>query len=260
MRNSEYYNDPTASRAVNEVSKKQPIQYMSKPAYVSRKAEKKFPYPSTKVEEMSMSELRPYILNCAKSKMNTLTCIGCEPGCTFGKRAVEIMEQETNPKPTKGANRGIGMRIKSMKEYQAAISSGDVMKYALEHAKSSDPKKAKAAAAARVAFWRKNYGSLIKENPKPNKDPVPVQKLIEENEQPHLMQMPCLSKKVAAERKAAAKNIDVAKVFADMIDTLKSSLCDIRKQMADLQKKEESMTKQIDTLEATACALGIEIT
>lgn len=228
MRNSEHYKDPTASQAVREVSREQPIQYLSTPAYVRPKNTPRFQHSSIKVEEMNMTELRPYIYNCAKSKMSPLTCVDCNPGCTFGRRAKELMDQES--KPIKNDRRGIGRRIKAMQEYQAAIASGDVMKYALEHAKSSDPKKAKAAAYARVAFWRKNYGGLIKEVSKPKQDPVPTE------------------------------NTDAARMFTEKLASLRKEGKKVHKQIEDLKIKEDSIDKQINTILETASMLGIVIT
>ena len=273
MLNGEHYHDPTASKAVGKVSRRQQnanrnrTLYNTTPAYVTPKFRSvRFPHESIDVEEMDMTELKPYIASCAKSQMDPMKCIDCNPGCVFGRRAIEIMEKETRPTEPKKVNRGtITMRQKAIKEYQAAIDSGDVLKYALEHAKSKDPKKAKAAAAARVAFWRKNYGMLIKENPAPEKDPVPVEKIIEEvpEEQPHLMQMPCLSKKVAAEREAAAKvaeeNSNITKVFTAKLNALKDSLVEIQRQMDELKSNKDSIEDQIRTIEATAGMLNVAI-
>ena len=269
MLNGEHYHDPTASRAVGKVSRRQQnaarnrTLYNSTPSYVTPKFNSvRFPYETINVDEMDMVELKPYINSCAKSCMNPINCIDCNPGCVFGRRAIEIMEQLTKPEEPKKVNRGtITMRQKAMKEYQAAIDSGDVLKYAIEHAKSSDPKKAKAAAVARVAFWRKNYGALIKENPKPVKDPLPVEELVEE--QPHLMQMPCLSKKVAAERAAKEqeekKSAEIAQVFTSKIESLRSVVADIQKQIDDLISNKDSIEKQIAQIEETAGLLDIAI-
>ena len=226
--NAEHYKDPTASQAVYEVSKEQPIQYLSTPAYVRPKNPPRFRHSSVKVEEMSMDELMPYIHNCAKSKMTPRTCMNCNPGCVFGRRAKELMDQESSP--VKNDMRGVVRRVKAMQEYQAAIASGDVMRYALEHAKSSDPKKAKAAAYARVAFWRKNYGGLIKEVPKPKQDPVPE------------------------------KNTDAARMFAEKLASLRKEGKKVHKQIEDLKLEEDSINKQINTILETASMLGIVIT
>lgn len=252
--NGEHYKDPTASQAVHQVSREQPLQYLSKPVYVRPQYTRKFPRSSQKIEEMSMDDLRPHICNCAKAQMNPLTCVSCEPGCAFGKRAKELMEQES--KPTKKDNRGVGKRIKSMQEYQAAIDSGDVMKYAMEHARSSDPKKAKAAAAARVSFWRKNYGGLIKEHAVQSLDPI-------KEDKPHLSEMSCLSKKVAAERATAEKTVaestDVVRVLSDKLASLRKEKNDVCERMISLKLKEDSINKQISAILETASALGITI-
>ena len=256
MLNAEHYKDPTATQAMKEVSKAQPITYFSKPAYVSPTHAQRVRHKSINIEDMSLEDIRPHVYNCAKSKMNLQTCTECNPGCVFGRRVIELLKQESNQTPVRSNKGPTKNRIRSMQEYQAAIASGDVFQYALEHAKSPDPKKAKAAAWARVNFWRKSYGALIKETPKPTQDPV-------SEEQPHLMQMPCLSKKVAAERAVAEKSTvedkNVAKVFADKLASLHSELEDIRDQIGVLKSKEDAVKKQINTINETAAMLNIAL-
>lgn len=270
MLNSEHYHDPTASLAINEVAKHQPadgMRFYSTPAYVAGSLPSRTPpYKTIRVEEMDMTELKPYINSCAKSKMNPMTCIDCNPGCVFGRRAIELMEQATNPtEPKKMTKAAITNQQKSIREYQAAIASGNVLKYAFEHAKSPDPKRAKAAAAARVAFWRKNYGALIKETPSHIPAEVPDVNQADESKEeiPHLMQMPCLSKKVAAERKAAVRetdaSTDVAQVFRDKLSTLNDAITKIQAQITELMSDQERIAKQIQTIKDSAEVLGVSI-
>lgn len=263
MLNAEHYHDPTASRAIEKLSRRElnasrnQTKYYTKPVYVASKPRNMAEKPP-EISNMNMEELSPYINSCAKACMDPMKCIDCGSQCVYGKRAVELMEQETKPKKV---NRGtITMRMKAMQEYQAAIDSGDVLKYAIEHAKSKDPKRAKAAAAARVAFWRKNYGALIKETPK--KDPVPVEKVIAEEPKP-LIDMPCLSKKVAAERAAAeaksAESASIVQVFAEKLESLRKAVADIQRQVEELNSNKDSIEQQIATIEATAGLLGVAI-
>lgn len=268
MRNHEHYIDPTASIAVKEVARTQPMRFYSTPAYVAGQSQQSNPFkPSTPIGEMDMAELKPYINSCAKSKMDPMVCIDCTPGCVFGRRAIELMEQATKPAETEKVNKAaVANRTRSIREYQAAIDSGDVMKYAMEHAKSPDPKRAKAAAAARVAFWRKNYGALIKETPREKPTQVPVAELIDNapEEQPHLMQMPCLSKKVAAERAAAAKeaeaNPGIAQVFMNKLNSLKDAMEKIQQQIDDLTSNRDEIARQISAIEETAGVLDVVLT
>lgn len=268
MLNSEHYSDPTASMAVNEVAKQQPMRFNSTPSYVADTTHKpwRIPYQTIPVEEMCMDELKPYINSCAKSKRDPMICIDCNPGCVFGRRAIELMEQATKPIEEKKVNPGtIANRQRSIREYQAAIASGDVMKYAIEHAKSPDMKRAKAAASARVAFWRKKYGALIKETPVVKQEPALDEILADEKheEEPHLMQMPCLSKKVAAEREAAAKEAEasagITQVFASKLKSLRDELAGIQSRIDGLLDEKNTIEKQISAIEATAGMLNVKL-
>lgn len=227
MLNAEHYKDPTATQAVKEVSKAQPITYFNKPVYVSPANVQRTPHKSINIEDMTLEDIRPHVYNCAKSRMNLHACTECNPGCVFGRRVIELLKQESNPEPIRSNKGPTKNRIRSMKEYQAAIASGDVFQYALEHAKSQDPKKAKAAAWARVNFWRKNYGALIKEPPK--------------------------------QVKHSAEGANVAKVFTDKLAALRGELKDIRGQIKVLKSKEDALKKQIDTIKETASMLNVGI-
>ena len=108
MLNGEHYHDPTASRAVGKVSRRQQnaarnrTLYNGTPSYVAPKFNSvRFPHETINVEEMDLTELRPYIKSCAKSRMDPMNCIDCNPGCVFGRRAIEVMDQLTKPETPK---------------------------------------------------------------------------------------------------------------------------------------------------------------
>lgn len=252
MMNAEHYSDPTASVAVQRVSK--PV-YSSTPAYVPGKYKESIRIPSdTPISKRSMEEISPALRSCIKSYGDPVACISCSSQCEYGKRAVEILEEDTRPvKSIITSNKGtMANKVRSMQEYQKAIESGDVFQYAYDHSKSrgNDPKRKKAAAFARVSFWRKTYGSIIKED----STAASSKKVIDD--EPHLKQMPCLSKKVEAEESAGA---DMEKVFSDKVRALTLSLEDVQNEIEKLSMDKEKIEEQISAIKTTASILGFSL-
>lgn len=272
MLNAEHYPDPTASAALSITSKnggtKKKITYYSTPVYTDAK---KLPPPKVKVNnnrsvpisEMTMEDLKQFLKACHKCGGDPFNCLDCVGGCSFGTRAIELLDQMTKGTSPQQVGREKGaqtMQKKAILEYQAAVDSGDPIKYIKDHMtkKSEDPKKVEYAARQKLKYWRDHYSFFVKEVPKQEVKPEPAT-----DDQPHLMQMPCLSKKVAAERAAKEQeekqNVSAAQLFTKKIESLRKSLAEVQAQINELVSNKDSIEKQIAQIEATAGLLEIAI-
>ena len=264
MLNAEHYNDPTASRAIG---KAMPVsKWKSEPAYVAPKV-KVDKNLSLAIAEMDMKQIKQQLKSCAKCNGDAWTCVGCVEdmgGCAFGKRAVELLDNmtkapsESERKKALGRTKGTQVLVqKTILEYKAALDSGDPIKYIIDHANSNgtDAQK-KYLARAKLRRWEKSYGALIKTDKVQVREPVAVQEFVEKVEEPHLMQMPCLSKKVAAEREEQAS---IKQLFCTKLDALQKACDDVQAKIDELLEQKEKYANQISAMMTTAECLGVAI-
>lgn len=267
MLNAEHYNDPTASRAIG---KAMPVsKWKSEPAYVAPKV-KVDKNLSLAIAEMDMKQIKQQLKSCAKCNGDAWTCVGCVEdmgGCAFGKRAVELLDNmtkapsESERKKALGRTKGTQVLVqKTILEYKAALDSGDPIKYIIDHANSNgtDAQK-KYLARAKLRRWEKAYGALIKADKVQVREPVAVQEFVEKVEEPHLMQMPCLSKKVAAEREAQKENESIKQTFNRKMTALKEAMDDVQKQIDELLNLKKKYIAQLDAMITAAECLEIAL-
>lgn len=260
--NAEHYQDTTAGLAIASIhnaGKKR--VFSATPAFTSNKTQecrqtvhvsKDISVP---ISDMTMDEVKVHLRTCAQSLGDPLKCLECKGGCAFGTRAIDLLDHATRSKSQQqlGAEKGAqAQKSKAMHEYAAAIDSGDPIKYILEHSKFSvDAVAARYAATAKLKRWKEKYGDL----------PARVSK--QTPEEPHLMQMPCLSKKVAAEKAGQEekdqRSQEISDVFTAKLKELRDQIASIQEQIDALTSNKDLIQRQISQIEDTAVLLDIAI-
>lgn len=269
MLNSEHYQDPTAGMAIASIHNAgRKRVFSSTPSFTSqnvpdrREAVRVSKDKAVPISEMTMDEVKVHLRTCAQSQGDPLKCVECRGGCAFGTRAVDLLDRETRSKSPKqmGAEKGAQiMKNRAKLEYVAAIDSGDPIRYILDHSKfRGDDTAARYAANAKLKRWRDKYGALL-----PTRDSDQNEVAVHVGEEPHLMQMPCLSKKVAAERAAQEerdrKTQGVSDIFVAKLKTLRDQIASIQEQIDALTSNKDLIQHQISQIEATAGLLDIAI-
>lgn len=271
MLNSEHYQDPTAGMAIASIHNAgRKRVFSATPSFTSqnvqdrREAVQVSKDKAVPISEMTMDEVKVHLRTCAQSQGDPLKCVECRGGCAFGTRAVDLLDRETRSKSPKqmGAEKGAQiMKNRAKLEYVAAIDSGDPIGYILGHSKfSGDDTAARYAANAKLKRWRDKYGALL---PAKNSDQTETVVHVHYGEEPHLMQMPCLSKKVATER-AAQEEKDmkvqgISDVFVAKLKALRDQVASIQEQIDALTSNKDLIQHQISQIEATAGLLDIAI-
>ena len=267
MLNSEHYRDPTAAMALGRAMPRSKKKWDTDPAYVAEVNRRNEDFAS-KVSEMNLEEIKAKLKSCAKCNGDAFVCVGCvedKGGCIFGKRAVDLLDdmtkapdKEHEQRVAAGHKGGQMLAQATMLKYKAALESGDPIQYIIDHSnmKSDDTKKMYQARAT-LKRWERDYGALIKEttvvsksNPAPKNEPVLTEEV------PHLMQMPCLSKKVAAEREEQAS---IKHVFCTKLDSLQKACDEVQAKIDELLKQKEKYAAQIAAMMTTAECLDIAI-
>lgn len=113
--------------------------------------------PDDNIPFMSMDELTPKL--CHKCHGDAYNCIDCVSQCSYGKRAVELLEKDTNSfKPmTKKQQYSATQRIEAMRNYLEAMSAPDpvgfiIQKYGCENIRIAKNK---------IYQWQHNYGKNL---------------------------------------------------------------------------------------------------
>ena len=271
MLNSEHYQDPTAGKAIASIHNAgRKRVFSSTPSFASqnvpdrKEAVRVSKDKAVPVSEMTMEEVKVHLRTCAQSQGDPLKCVSCRGGCVFGTRAIDLLDRETRAKSPKqmGAEKGAQiMKNKAMLEYVAAIDSGDPIGYILGHSKfGGDDASARYAANAKLKRWKDKYGALL---PAKNSDQTETVVHVHYGEEPHLMQMPCLSKKVAAEKAAQEekdkKSQEISEVFTAKLKALRDQIASIQEQIDALVSNKDLIQRQISQIEDTAGLLEIAI-
>ena len=269
--NAEHYPDPTAALAIGSIhnaGKKRVFSatpsFTSKDAPEHRQTVRVSKDKSVPVSEMTMEEVKVHLRTCAQAQGDPLKCVECKGGCVFGTRAIDLLDRETRAKSPKqmGAEKGAQiLKNRAMLEYVAAIDSGDPIGYILDHSKfSKGGDAALYAARAKLKRWKEQYGALL---PAKNSDQQETVVHIHYGEEPHLMQMPCLSKKVAAEKAAQEekdkKSQEISEVFTAKLKALRDQIASIQEQIDALVSNKDLIQRQISQIEDTAGLLDIAI-
>lgn len=204
------------------------------------------------LEEMTLEQIKANDLLCAKSHGDPTMCIGCIGMCKTGYRVIELLEKETseleNDPPAKLT--GLKQKLDTMKEYVAAMSSSDPLKYVLEHTGS----KTENSANIKLKRWKQTYGSnmgMIQSHIKQIEETLQAQSEIAE--------------KVKANKSPEIKESNgfTMKVSSNVNQTLESNAIELKKFIQELNKKIDSYkdaieraenqiseyTKQLDALE-----------
>ena len=266
MLNAEHYRDPTASIAITRASAPPPRRQPFGKSFKTEVSEKPAPMAIhlgrekwVPISEMNLDEVKQQLRNCGKANGDPNVCLKCMGGCAFGTRAAELMNEKIRKSREYGSIGGQAMMRKTITAYQEALDSGDPLGYIINHSKmTGDARQMIYQAKAKLKRWEHDYGAFVK---KPN--------LVEEvkemangiEEVPHLMQMPCLSKKVAAERAAQddGDSASATQVFSSKLDDLRRQVDEIAQQIADLTKKRDDVLGRIRTIETAAGYLEIAI-
>ena len=267
MLNSEHYPDPTASKAVGRATKKSKKKWESDPAYIAEVNRRNADFAS-RVSEMTLEEIKTKLKNCAKCNGDAFVCVGCvedKGGCIFGKRAVELLDNmtkapdEVHEKKVAAGRKGAQMVANAaMMKYKAALESGDPIQYIISNSRmTGDDTKKLYQARATLKRWERDYGSLIQKTTVAKEpDPAPKNEPVLTEETPHLMQMPCLSKKMAAER---AEKTSIKQVFCTKLEDLQKACDEVQAKIDELLKQKEKYAAQIEAMMTTAECLEIAI-
>lgn len=267
--NAEHYQDPTAGMAIASIHNAgRKRVFSATPSFTSqnvpdrREAVRVSKDKAVPVSEMTMEEVKVHLRTCAQSHGDPLKCVECRGGCVFGTRAIDLLDRETRAKSPKqmGAEKGAQiMKNRAMLEYVAAIDSGDPIGYILGHSKfSKGGDAALYAARAKLKRWKEQYGALL-----PDKSSDQKETVVHVEEEPHLLQMPCLSKKVAAEKAAQEekdkKSQEISEVFTAKLKALREQIASIQEQIDALVSNKDLIQRQISQIEDTAGLLDIAI-
>ncbi len=114
--------------------------------------------PDTKIPLMDMDELSPKL--CGKSHGNPYFCIDCTNQCVYGKRAVELLEEETKTakKLTKKQQYSQKQRVEAMSNYVEAMQAEDPVRFVMTTYKIENVRSAK----NKIYQWQHNYGTNIR--------------------------------------------------------------------------------------------------
>lgn len=246
-RNSEHYADPTASGAMDTVSRTQPIVYGNVPVFVNgQTTAQRQKARGKRIEDMTMDEVTTHIYSCAKAKMNVKNCAECTkdgPGCAFGRRAMALAGRDANQVTVTEPEHTDAAEPRGLDAYRAAIESGDVLMYAFMHTKNPDPKKAKAAAYVKVSTWRKKYGHLV--------DEPAAQK--EAGGRVELTDMKRVMTSKIKEELESLKDIEAE--FKDLVE----KKAKIASQIENLAANKHAVMQNINAISTTASMLGIKL-
>lgn len=259
--NAEHYPDPTAGLAISSAQNTGKQRVFSATPVFTAGSPKNYDVArismnrGMQVSEMTMEELKPHLRTCAQSLGDPLKCVECRGGCIFGTRATALLEIETRSKSIKQIAGEKGAQIRknrAMCEYAAALSSEDPIQYIIDHSNfKGDAVSARYSANAKLKRWKDTYGEL----PANVSDQKPAQ--------PHLLQMPCLSKKVAAEEAAKEdenrKTQGASDIFITKLKDLREQLSSIQEQIDALVSNRDLIQHQISQIEDTAGLLDIAI-
>lgn len=104
----------------------------------------------------SIPELKPYL--CGKTYGDPYVCIDCPAPCKFGKRAVELLEEETkaiSSSMTKKKRYAKTRQIDAMQAYLAALKAPDPAQYVMKEYNLPTIQKAR----QKLHSWKHVYGA-----------------------------------------------------------------------------------------------------
>lgn len=212
------------------------IAYVKQPLY-NPPPPKKLP----PIEEMELWQIKENNLLCGKANGDPTVCIGCVGMCSVGYKVVELLEKETadidNSPPAKLT--GLRQKLDTMKEYVAAMSSSDPIKYIIDQTGSKSENSAK----IKLKRWKQTYGSnmgMIQNHIKQIEETLSIQKEISDkvkaNKAPEIKSLPVSTAKPSS---------NVNRALSDKTDELKKFVKDLTSQVESYRKAIERAEKQI---------------